>query len=102
MAVAWGLAAMTAIEAGINIATSLRYASLGLRKLLRTLTPVALLTAAMYAAVVGLNNVLADWNIGARFATAVCAGATIYTLGAFVCRLEAIRELREVAKRFRP
>lgn len=102
MAVAWGLAAMTAIEAGINIAASLRYASLGLRKLLRTLTPVALLTAAMYAAVVGLNNVLADWNIGARFATAVCAGATIYTLGAFVCRLEAIRELREVAKRFRP
>ncbi|MGN0007217.1 MAG: lipopolysaccharide biosynthesis protein [Alistipes sp.] len=102
MAVAWGLAAMAAIEAGINIAASLRYAAIGIRALLRTLTPVALLTAAMYAAVVGLNHALADWSIGARFATAVCAGAIFYALGAFVCRLEAVRELREVAKRFRP
>lgn len=99
MAVAWGLVAMTAIEAGVNIAVSLRYAKVGAGALARTFAPIALLTAAMFAAVVGVNGVLADWTLGARFGAAVGTGVAIYAIGAAAFRLEAVGELREIIAR---
>lgn len=99
MAVAWGLVAMAAIEAGVNIAVSLRFAKVGISALVRTFAPITLLTAAMYTTVVGANCAAADWSLGARFAAEIGAGVLFYALGAGVCRLEAVGELRETIGR---
>lgn len=100
IAVAWGLVAMTAIEATVNMVASLRFAHIDAWKLLRTLAPVALLTAVMYGAVVGLNRMMVDWTLGCRFCASVCGGAGLYAGVAWLLRLEAVEELRETVARF--
>lgn len=100
IAVAWGLVAMTAVEAVVNIAASLRFAQVGVWALVRTLVPVALLTAVMYVAVSAVNSVLADWSIAGRFFVAVGTGAASYILVALSAKMEAVGELKEIAGRF--
>lgn len=100
MAVAWGLVAMTAVEACVNIAASLRFARVGVWKLVRTLAPIALSTAAMYAAVSAVNSVLAEWSVIGRFCIAVGTGAVLYAVVAWLSKMEAVGELREMVARF--
>ena len=100
IAVAWGLVAMTAVEAFVNIVASLRFAQVGVLALARTLVPVALLTAVMYAAVSAVNSVLADWSIAGRFFVAVGTGVASYILVALSAKMEAVGELKEIAGRF--
>ena len=100
IAVAWGLVAMTAVEAFVNIAASLRFAQVGVLALARTLVPVALLTAVMYVAVSAVNSVLADWSIAWRFFVAVGTGVASYILVALSAKMEVVGELKEIAGRF--
>lgn len=100
-AVAWGLVAMTAVEAAVNIAASTRFARIGIFAILRTLAPIALLTAAMYLVVTGIAPCIAGLHILARLAVEIIAGAAFYLLAALLFRMEALREMKEVVVRLR-
>ena len=100
-AVAWGLVAMTAVEAAVNIAASTRFARIGIFAILRTLAPTALLTAAMYLVVTGIAPCIAGLHILARLAVEIAAGAAFYLLAALLFRMEALREMKEVVVRLR-
>lgn len=100
-AVAWGLVAMTAVEAAVNIAASTRFARIGVFAILRTLAPTALLTAAMYLVVTGIAPCIAGLHILARLAMEIIAGAAFYLLAALLFRMEALREMKEVVVRLR-
>lgn len=100
-AVAWGLVAMTAVEAAVNIAASTRFARIGIFAILRTLAPTALLTAAMYLVVTGIAPHIAGLHILARLAMEIAAGAAFYLLAALLFRMEALREMKEVVVRLR-
>lgn len=98
MAIAWGLVAMTLVEFVVNFAATRRYTSLSWEQMLRTLLPSILLTAVMY---------LAAWTVGyyaSSLAPALLlilqmvAGGAVYLLGAWVFRIEALRELITVIK----
>jgi len=98
-AVAWGLVAMTAVEAAINIAASIRFARIGVYDVLRTLAPTALLTAAMYMVVTGVAPYLAGLNLLVRLALEIGIGAAFYMLAALLFRMESLREMKEVVCR---
>lgn len=100
-AVAWGLVATTAVEAAVNIAASTRFARIGVFAILRTLAPIALLTAAMYFVVTGIAPCIAGLHILARLAMEIAAGAAFYLLAALLFRMEALREMKEVVVRLR-
>lgn len=100
-AVAWGLVAMTAVEAAVNIAASTRFANLGAYAVLRTLAPIALLTAAMYLVVTGVAPYVAGLNLLARLTIEIVAGAAFYLLSALLFRMESIREMKEVVVRLK-
>lgn len=101
IAVAWGLVATTAVEAAVNIAASTRFARIGVFAILRTLAPIALLTAAMYLVVTGIAPHIAGLHILARLAIEIAAGAAFYLLAALLFRMEALREMKEVVVRLR-
>lgn len=100
-AVAWGLVAMTAVEATINIAASTRFARIDAYAILRTLAPIALLTAAMYLVVTGIAPHFAGLNLLVRLALEIGIGAIFYLLAAMLFRMESLREMREVVIRLR-
>lgn len=93
MAIAYGLVLMTVVEFIVNFAATRRYTELSWWRMLLTLLPSLLLTAAMYVAVrfVGyyVSALAPIWLLFAQIAT----GVTIYALGAWAFRLEAFREL---------
>lgn len=100
-AVAWGLVAMTAVEAAINIAASTRFARIGVLAILRTLAPIAQLTAAMYLLVKGIAPYLAGLHILARLTLEIVVGAASYLLASALFRMESLREMREVIFRLK-
>ena len=98
MAVAWGLVAMTFVEFVVNFAATRRYTSLSWEQMVWTLLPSILLTAVMY---------LTAWTVGyygssltpaLLLISQVVAGGAIYLLGAWLFRVEALRELISVVK----
>lgn len=106
MAVVWGMAAMAFAELTLNLAAATRFCPLPASRLLRTLLPVAAITAAMYAAVVwGVRPRIAELHAGLRLMLQIIAGATVFAGSAAVFRLEALREtiaiVRKIAGRRR-
>ena len=98
-AVAWGLVAMSFCEFVINFAASMRYASLGVWRMVRTLLPVLLITAAMYAAVLGMGRLMADAGVAVRLLSEIATGVVVYTLLALALRLEAMGEVRSLIRK---
>ena len=98
-AVAWGLVAMSFCEFVINFVASMRYASLGVWCMVRTLLPVLLITAAMYAAVLGMGRLMADAGVAVRLLSEIATGVVVYTLLALALRLEAMGEVRSLIRK---
>ena len=98
-AVAWGLVAMSFCEFVINFVASMRYASLGVWRMVRTLLPVLLITAAMYAAVLGMGRLMADAGVAVRLLSEIATGVVVYTLLALALRLEAMGEVRSLIRK---
>jgi len=98
-AVAWGLAAMSLIEFIVNFAAATRYSSLSALWATRTLLPVIVITALMYGAVVFVGSSLADMSIGLRLIIKIATGVVVYTLSAFIFRLEAAREIGTIVRK---
>ena len=98
MAIAYGLVAMTLVEFIVNFAATRRYTTLSWWQMICTLLPSLLLTAVMYAAVkvVGCySDVFAPiWQLLLQ----VAIGVAVYALGAWICRLEALKELVSTIK----
>ena len=92
MAVAWGLVLMTAIDAAINIAFSARFADITVARILRSLLPTLLLTAVMYGCVTALSECTCGWNAAVRLVAEIAAGVAVYTVGALIARMEAMRD----------
>jgi O-antigen/teichoic acid export membrane protein len=99
MAVAWGLVAAAAIEMGLNIAASLRYTSLGILSLIRSLIPTVLLTAAMYAIVVIIGDALSAVGVGLQLITMIAAGIISYIVIGWAIKIEAYREVISIGLR---
>lgn len=97
-AVVWGLVAISACEAVVNIGASMRYTSLGVRRLLRTLLPVTLVSAAMYAVVRTAQALLPDDAL-LRLSVGIAAGAGSYLLLSALCRLEAFGEVIGIVRK---
>ena len=93
-AVAWGLVAMTLCEFVINFAASMRYTSLGVGRMMRSLLPTTLITAMMVAAVVAVGYAMSDFGVVVRLMAEIGVGVVVYLLLAIVFRLEAFGEIR--------
>ena len=98
-AVVWGLVAIALAEMVVNVAASLRFTTLRLGTLLRTLLPVAATTAAMYAAV-RLTGWWLPAGSGVRLLTEIGVGIVTYAGFSALFRLEAFRETIFLLKRF--
>lgn len=93
-AVAWGLVAMTFCEFAINFIASMRYTSLGIWRVVRTLLPTMIITAVMFAGVIFVGDAMSDTGVAVRLLAEIATGAMIYILLAFGFRLEAATEIK--------
>ena len=98
-AIAWGLVAMSAVEFILNIAASLRVATLSAWQIVRALLPTALLCSVMYIAVRWCAIQMADSSLALRFIAQITTGATVYILGALIFKLDAAKEIAETLRR---
>ena len=98
-AVAWGLVAVSAADFVINFIASTRYTTLTLARVVRTLLPVAAVTAAMYMAVMFAGEQTAHLSLALRLLIKISAGVAVYIGLSFACRLESAREIRTLARK---
>lgn len=97
-AIAWGMVIASACEMLFNTAASLRYTTLSVFKLLRTLVPIILLTAVMLLSTVAVELLAADFSVWLRLLLKITAGVVTYTLGAYLTRMEAFGEAMTIAR----
>lgn len=97
-AVAWGLVVIAFCEMAVNVGASMRFTVLSVSRLLRTLLPIAVVTAAMYGAV-RLAAHLVPFDGVLRLMTEIGVGVGVYVLLSVVLRLEAFRETISLVKR---
>ena len=95
-ALTWGLVASAAVDLAVNVAIARRCSQFGWLMLLRTMLPVAVVTAVMYAAIVLLKEAMPDAGAAVRLAAGVTAGAAVYAGLSLLCRLEAAAEARTI------
>ena len=98
-AIAWGLVAMAVVEFILNIAASLRTATLTPWQVVRALLPTALLCCVMYIAVRWCAIEMADCNLTIRFFVQIATGVAVYTIGAIIFRLDAAKDIVETLRR---
>ena len=98
MAIAYGLVAMTVVEFVVNFAATRRYTLLSWWQMVRTLIPSLLLTVAMYAAVKTVGYYAISFAPIGLLLTQIAVGVVVYAVGAWVCRMEAFKELVVVVK----
>ena len=90
----WGLVASAAVDFAVNVVMAGRYSQSGAAAILRTLLPVAAVTAAMYAAIVLLLGAMAEAAVTLRIAVGVAAGAAVYVGLSLLFRLDAAAHVR--------
>lgn len=98
MAIAYGLVAMTLVEFIVNFAATRRYTTLSWWQMVRTLIPSLLLTVVMYVAVKAVGYWSADFAPIWQLLLQIITGVILYAFGAWICRLEALKELVSTIK----
>jgi O-antigen/teichoic acid export membrane protein len=98
MAIAYGLVAMTMVEFVVNFAATRRYTSLSWWKMIKTLLPSLLLTAAMYLVVKTVGYYVVDVTPICLLILQIVVGVATYALGAWVFRVDAFKELVGIVK----
>ena len=98
MAVVWGLVAIAFCEMTVNFLATTRFTTLTIWRFIRTLLPVALVSAAMYA-VVRLTAAALPGDTLLRLMAEVTAGAVCYVLLSALFRLEAFREVAAIVRK---
>ena len=100
IAIAWGLTVMAAVEFALNTVFSLRFARLSIAQLVKTLLPIAILSASMYCIVtLSTEYLLYRLSLPLRFTLQVVLGATVYTLCGAVLKMEFFKEIYHTIKR---
>jgi len=101
-AVAWGMAAVSAVEFVVNMAAAKHYGGISLAVCLRTLLPVAAVSALMAAGVYYTGAMIGGVNTALRLAIEIVEGAALYALFSYSFSLEswhvAKRTLREMLR----
>lgn len=97
-AVTWGLVAIAFAEMAVNIAASMRFTTLSAWRFVRTLAPVALASAGMYAAVRLTALAIPDSAL-LRLVAEIGAGGVSYLILSVLFRLEAFREVVAMIKK---
>ncbi|MBR5281391.1 MAG: lipopolysaccharide biosynthesis protein, partial [Alistipes sp.] len=100
MAIAWGMVAASACEMVLNVGATMRYAGLSIKRFIRTLLPIVLLTLVMYAATECVGIYTQNWSVALRLATKITTGITIYAAIGFAARMEAFGEVLAIAHQF--
>lgn len=98
MAVVWGLVAIAFCEMLLNFLATTRFTTLTLGRFVRTLLPVALVSAAMYTAV-RLTGTALPGNALLRLMAQIAVGAVSYAALSALFRLEAFREVVAIVKK---
>lgn len=98
MAVVWGLVAIAFCEMAINFLATRRFTDLTLFRFVRTLLPVALAAATMYAGVRAVGLLMPEEGL-LRLMAEIAAGIVVYLLVSVLFRLEAFREVKELLRR---
>ena len=98
MAVVWGLVVISVCETVVNFVASQRFCSLTGWRFVRTLLPVATVSAAMYFAVRGVASILPEGAF-LRLCAEVATGVAVYLLGSALLRLEAFRVVVALVRR---
>ncbi len=98
-AVAWGVAAMSAVELAVNLVAARRYTTLPLSRIFTTLLPTIATTAVMFAAVAAVGKLAAGHSVGLRLFECIAAGAAVYTLLSLLLRSEAMLETVKIVRR---
>ena len=100
MAIVWGMVAMAAMELVLNVEATTRYCTLSLWRFVRTLLPIAAVTALMYGAVVwGVQPCIASLHLGLRLMVQILSGVVVFVAAAALFRLEALRETLEIIRK---
>ena len=91
-AVAWGLVLAVVCEMILNTFSALRYLSISIWRIVRTILPIAALTLAMYIGVMYVGDLTAEWSVGARLGIKILSGVLLYIIGGITFRMEAFKQ----------
>ena len=91
-AVACGLVLSVACEMVLNTWSAMRYVRISLMRLVRTILPIALLTTVMYASVMYVGDLAAEWSVATRLTVKIATGIAIYIAGGLLCRMESFHQ----------
>lgn len=97
--IAWGQVTVALFDMCINFGANQRYSGYRWGALTRDILPVALLCGGMFAAVMGVDELLCESGVGVRLTAKIVAGITVYAIGAWACRLPQWQELLGVLKK---
>ena len=98
MAITWGMVIASACEMVLNIGASLRYTTLSISKLLRTLAPLVALTMIMVISTYIVGYFSADCHVALRLLFKITTGVATYILGGYLFRMEAFDEAKTIAR----
>ena len=98
VAVAWGLVVMSAVEFVLNISAATRLSALKMGSVVRTLLPIAALTALMFGAVELTSHFAAQLTLWVRFMLQIAVGATVYIALGALFRMEFMRQAMQIVQ----
>ena len=99
-AIAWGLVVAAAIEMVLNFASTLRYTTFSAVRFIRTILPIAAITAAMYGIIMVEAHYIASWHVALRLTVKILTGIVAYASLAYILRCEAFAEALSIVKGF--
>ncbi|MBR2629112.1 MAG: polysaccharide biosynthesis C-terminal domain-containing protein, partial [Alistipes sp.] len=99
-AIAWGLVVAAAIEMVLNFSSTLRYTTLSVAQFIRTILPIAVITAVMYVVIMVEATYITSWHVALRLAVKILTGVITYASLSFISRTEAFAETLSIVKGF--
>lgn len=99
-AIAWGLVVAATIEMVLNFASTLRYTTFSATRFIRTILPIAAITAAMYGIIMVEAYYIASWHVALRLIIKILTGIAAYASLAYISRSEAYAEALSIVKGF--
>ena len=97
-AIAWGLVVAAAVEMTLNFVSTLRYTTFSALQFMRTMLPIVVITALMYALIIVEANYIASWHVALRLIVKILTGILAYTSLAYIARSEAFNEATSIVK----